>query len=48
MHESERSVEPRLGQDVVVRIIDVKDDGSMNGSLYQENMSVFQMMRNKY
>lgn len=33
VHESERSTEPRLGQDVVVRIIDVKDDGSMNGSL---------------
>ncbi|WP_342441810.1 S1-like domain-containing RNA-binding protein [Lysinibacillus sp. FSL K6-0057] len=33
VHESERNVEPRLGQDVVVRIIDVKDDGSMNGSL---------------
>jgi len=33
VHESERNNEPRLGQDVVVRIIDVKDDGSMNGSL---------------
>ncbi|GLC89429.1 CvfB family protein [Lysinibacillus piscis] len=33
VHESERQEEPRLGQDVVVRIIDVKDDGSMNGSL---------------
>lgn len=33
IHESERQTEPRLGQDVVVRIIDVKEDGSMNGSL---------------
>ena len=33
VHESERNAEPRLGQDVEVRIIDVKDDGSMNGSL---------------
>ena len=24
--------EPRLGQDVTVRIIDVKEDGSLNGS----------------
>lgn len=33
IHESERKAEPRLGQDVEVRIIDVKEDGSMNGSL---------------
>ena len=33
VHESERKAEPRLGQDVKVRIIDVKEDGSMNGSL---------------
>ena len=33
VHESEREAEPRLGQDVEVRIIDVKEDGSMNGSL---------------
>ncbi|KOY80442.1 DNA-binding protein [Lysinibacillus macroides] len=33
VHESERKAEPRLGQDIVVRIIDVKEDGSMNGSL---------------
>ena len=33
VHESERNAEPRLGQDVEVRIIDVKDDGSLNGSL---------------
>jgi predicted RNA-binding protein (virulence factor B family) len=33
VHESERYAEPRLGQDIDVRIIDVKEDGSMNGSL---------------
>lgn len=33
VHESERNAEPRLGQDVVVRVIDVKEDGSMNASL---------------
>lgn len=33
VHESERHTEPRLGQDIVVRIIDVKEDGSLNGSL---------------
>ena len=33
VHESERKAEPRLGQEVSVRIIDVKEDGSMNGSL---------------
>lgn len=33
VHESERNEEPRLGQDVQVRIVDVKDDGSLNGSL---------------
>lgn len=33
VHETERKEEPRLGQDVQVRIIDVKEDGSMNGSL---------------
>lgn len=33
VHESERTEEPRLGQDVSVRIIDTKDDGSLNGSL---------------
>ncbi|MFJ7953333.1 S1 RNA-binding domain-containing protein [Lysinibacillus sp. NPDC096418] len=33
VHESERQAEPRLGQDVEVRIIDVKEDGSLNGSL---------------
>ncbi|MBS7344098.1 MAG: DNA-binding protein [Caryophanon sp.] len=33
VHETERKAEPRLGQDINVRIIDVKEDGSMNGSL---------------
>ena len=33
VHESEMKSEPRLGQDVQVRIIDVKEDGSLNGSL---------------
>lgn len=33
VHESERNAEPRLGEEVSVRIIDVKEDGSMNGSL---------------
>lgn len=33
VHESERSREPRLGELVKGRVVDVKDDGSMNGSL---------------
>lgn len=33
VHQSEMKAEPRLGQDVQVRIIDVKEDGSLNGSL---------------
>ena len=33
VHNSEMKAEPRLGEDVSVRIIDVKEDGSMNGSL---------------
>lgn len=33
VHESERVEEPRLGQDLSVRIIDTKEDGSLNGSL---------------
>ncbi|TFE03338.1 S1 RNA-binding domain-containing protein [Jeotgalibacillus sp. R-1-5s-1] len=33
IHESERSEEPRLGQDLTVRVIGVKDDGTLNGSL---------------
>lgn len=33
VHSSEMQAEPRLGQDVQVRIVDVKEDGSLNGSL---------------
>lgn len=33
VHHSEMKAEPRLGQDVSVRIIDVKEDGSLNGSM---------------
>lgn len=33
VHESERVEEPRLGQDLTVRVIDTKEDGSLNGSL---------------
>src|SRR5699024_1822965 len=33
IHESEREQEPRLGEKVSGRIIDVKDDGSVNISL---------------
>ncbi|MER1998319.1 MAG: S1-like domain-containing RNA-binding protein, partial [Lysinibacillus sp.] len=33
VHNSEMKAEPRLGEDVTVHIIDVKEDGSMNGSL---------------
>ena len=33
VHNTEMEAEPRLGQDVEVRIIAVKDDGSLNGSL---------------
>lgn len=33
VHESERKAEPRLGETLQVRIIDVHDDGTMNGSL---------------
>lgn len=33
VHQSERVEEPRLGQDLTVRIIDTKEDGSLNGSL---------------
>lgn len=32
VHNSEMKAEPRLGQEVSVRIIDVKEDGSLNGS----------------
>ncbi len=33
VHETERSEEPRLGEEKTVRIIGVKDDGTLNGSL---------------
>ncbi|PPA71852.1 CvfB family protein [Jeotgalibacillus proteolyticus] len=33
VHESERYEEPRLGEEVTVRVIGVKDDGTLNGSL---------------
>lgn len=33
VHNSEMEAEPRLGQEVEVRIIAVKEDGSLNGSL---------------
>lgn len=33
VHHTEREHEPRLGQEVEVRIIDIKDDASLNGSL---------------
>lgn len=33
VHETEREAEPRLGEEKAVRIIDVKEDGTLNGSL---------------
>ncbi len=33
VHETERDAEPRLGQDVSVRIIEVKEDGTLNASM---------------
>ena len=33
VHHTEREHEPRLGEEVEIRIIDVKDDASLNGSL---------------
>jgi len=33
VHETERKEEPRLGEEKTVRIIGVKDDGTLNGSL---------------
>lgn len=33
IHETERQEEPRLGEEKTVRIIGVKDDGTLNGSL---------------
>lgn len=42
VHQSERLEEPRLGEEVKVRIIEVKEDGTLNGSLLprkQERLS---------
>ncbi|MFJ8263693.1 S1 RNA-binding domain-containing protein [Rummeliibacillus sp. NPDC094406] len=33
VHESEREAEPRLGSDVNVRVIEVKEDGTINASM---------------
>lgn len=33
VHNSEMESEPRLGQEVTIRVIDVKEDGSLNGSM---------------
>ncbi len=33
VHQSEREEEPRLGQEVTVRVIDTKEDGTLNGSM---------------
>lgn len=33
VHESERKAEPRLGADVTVRVIEVKEDGTVNASM---------------
>lgn len=33
VHESERDTEPRLGSDIKVRIIEVKEDGTINASM---------------
>ncbi|GGG25104.1 conserved virulence factor B [Lysinibacillus alkalisoli] len=33
VHNSEMKQEPRLGQEVIIRVIDTKDDHSLNGSL---------------
>ncbi|MDW0110139.1 CvfB family protein [Sporosarcina aquimarina] len=33
VHESEMAAEPRLGEELAVRIIDVQEDGTLNGSL---------------
>lgn len=37
VHNSQMEKEPRLGQDVEVRIVDVKEDGTLNGSLLPRN-----------
>lgn len=42
VHQSERVSEPRLGQEVKVRVIEVKEDGTLNGSMLprkQERLS---------
>lgn len=33
VHESERKAEPRLGEEVTVRVIEVKEDGTINASM---------------
>ena len=33
IHESEMLAEPRLGEEITVRVIDVQEDGTLNGSL---------------
>lgn len=33
VHNSEMQAEPRLGEEVIVRVIEVKEDGTLNGSL---------------
>lgn len=33
VHESERGAEPRLGSDISVRVIEVKEDGTINASM---------------
>ena len=33
VHNTEQEKEPRLGQEIDVRIIDVHDDGTLNGSM---------------
>ena len=33
VHQSEREEEPRLGQEVTIRVIDTKEDGTLNGSM---------------
>ena len=40
IHESERNEEPRLGQYVEGRIVDVKEDGSVNVSLFPRSHEV--------
>lgn len=42
VHNTEQEKEPRLGQEVDVRVIEVHDDGTMNGSMFprvEERMS---------